>query len=491
MAFSIWIGIGSAALSEWLLNVVKKPWFSRNAVISALVLQVIFIPGIMLKANYREHDRSGNYVAWDYSYNLLQSCEPNGILFTNGDNDTFPLWYLQEVEGVRKDVTVANLSLLNTAWYIRQLRDSRPPGDRFISLTDNQIQSLTSGLTPWKTQKIKISVKDDPENSDGYIEWTLKPTFAKAALKVQDMMVLRIINDTKWRFPIYFAVTVSPTNKIGLDNYLDMEGLTFHLQSHKVGIINPEKMQDYLMTELGDSTWSTDFHPSLVSNSEERLDNSIWSKHYQPGYLFRNLGNERVYYNSQIIRLLQNYRSAYMQLAVHYFFDYQKLSKNKGADPEEVEALRLKVKQTLDQMEKNLPEKTIAIESKDLYYQIGQIYSEIGEKEIFREILDNLNERRSQSIQDKIRYGQVYIQDFKDFENAKIIFEELYNSYLETENSVGIYGVKKSGLNQKTWNEWQNNYGEIVSSLVLTYQEMDLNREAESVLTTWLETISP
>ena len=176
-----------------------------------------------------------------------------------------------------------------------------------------------------------------------------------------------------------------------------------------------------------------------------------------------------------------------MQLAVHYFFDYQKLSKNKGADPEEVEALRLKVKQTLDQMEKNLPEKTIAIESKDLYYQIGQIYSEIGEKEIFREILDNLNERRSQSIQDKIRYGQVYIQDFKDFENAKIIFEELYNTYLEIENSVGVYGVKKSGLNQKTWNEWQNNYGEIVSSLVLTYQEMDLNREAESVLTTWLE----
>ena len=301
------------------------------------------------------------------------------------------------------------------------------------------------------------------------------------------MMVLRIINDTKWRFPIYFAVTVSPTNKIGLDNYLDMEGLTFRLQSHKVDIINPEKMQDYLMTELGDSTWSTDFHPSLLPNTEERMDNSIWSKYYQPGYLFRNLGNERVYYNSQIIRLLQNYRSAYMQLAVHYFFDYQKLRKNKGADSGEVEALRLKVKQTLDQMEKNLPEKTIAIESKDLYYQIGQIYSEIGEKEIFREILDNLNERRSQSIQDKIRYGQVYIQDFKDFENAKIIFEELYNSYLEIENSVGIYGVKKSGLNQKTWNEWQNNYGEIVSSLVLTYQEMDLNREAESVLTIWLE----
>lgn len=487
LAFSVWIGVGAAAIIENIIKKIKTENIGHRLGIVVILLQVVLVPFAMVRANYHEHDRSGNYVAWDMSYNMLQSCEPHGIIFTNGDNDTFPLWYLQEVEGMRKDVTVANLSLLNTPWYIRQLRDSRPKGEGFINLTDDQILGLTSGLTPWKTQKIQIAVESDPQNEDGYIEWVLKPTFANQALKVQDMMILRIINDTKWKYPIYFAVTVSPTNKIGLDKYLDMEGLTFRLQSHKVDAINPGKMQDYLMTELGDSTWSTNFSQSSLLQVDSGQNKSFWSKDYQPGYLFRNLGNENVYYNPQIIRLLQNYRSAYMQLAVHYFFDYQRLNRKEDADPGEVEMLRLRVKETLDQMEKNLPERTIAIESKDLYFQIGQIYSEIGEKVRLRHILDNLESRRNLSVQDRIRYGQTYIQDLEDYENAKRIFKDLYDSYLEIENAVKSSGLKRTGINQKTWNEWQKNYGDIVSTLVLTYQEMNMKSEAELVLTSWLE----
>ena len=487
LAFSVWIGVGAAAIVENIIKKIKTENIGHRLGMAVILLQVVLIPFAMVRANYHEHDRSGNYVAWDMSYNMLQSCEPHGIIFTNGDNDTFPLWYLQEVEGMRKDVTVANLSLLNTPWYIRQLRDSRPKGEGFINLTDDQILGLTSGLTPWKTQKIQIAVEGDPQNEDGYIEWVLKPTFANQALKVQDMMILRIINDAKWKYPIYFAVTVSPTNKIGLDKYLNMEGLTFRLRSHKVDAINPGKMQDYLMTELGDSTWSTNFSQSSLLQVDSGQNKSFWSKDYQPGYLFRNLGNENVHYNPQIIRLLQNYRSAYMQLAVHYFFDYQRLNRREDANPDEVEILRLRVKKTLDRMEKNLPERTIAIESKDLYFQIGQIYSEIGEKVRLRHILDNLESRRNLSVQDRIRYGQTYIQDLKDYENAKRIFKELYDSYLEIENAVKSSGLKRTGINQKTWNEWQKNYGDIVSTLVLTYQEMNMKSEAELVLTSWLE----
>lgn len=128
--FAIWIGVGAAAISERILQYIKDRDLGHRLAVAATVGLMVIIPGVMLFASYDQHDRKGNSVAWDYSYNLLQSCEPNGIIFTNGDNDTFPLWYLQTVEKLRPDVTVANLSLLNTHWYIKQLRDLRPPEDR-------------------------------------------------------------------------------------------------------------------------------------------------------------------------------------------------------------------------------------------------------------------------------------------------------------------------------------------------------------------------
>jgi hypothetical protein len=486
-AFSIWVGIGTVAICDWVSQFFKNKQMGTRVTSFLVIFQLLAVPGMMLKANYHEHDRSGNLVAWDYSYNLLQSCEPNAVLFTNGDNDTFPLWYLQEVEGIRTDVTVANLSLLNTPWYIRQLREIRNiphplqesaiAAQPIIKLSDKQIRDLTRGLTPWQKREVTL-----PVNSQEKITWTVKPTYAGQALKIQDMMIMQIINDAKWVSPIYFAVTVSPSNRLGLEPYLEMDGLSYRLRPYKTKGLNPENMSNHLVTEFGQEEWSKPFNRKEWNKDEGR----IWFKTYDPRYLFRHLGNENVYYNEQVIRLLQNYRSAYMQLAVHYFMDYQKLSKDQK-EGDDGSSLKTKVMTVLDEMNENIPENTIRMASKELYYQMGRLYYGVGQEEKLREVLHNLLLRDDITIKDRVGYGQSYLVELDEPAIAKDIFETLYNSYNRAESIVQTRGLEKAGLSSNSWKQWQNNYSNIVSHLVIAYQRLEMEPEAETVLTGWLD----
>lgn len=490
LAYSIWIGIGSAALVEtvfpWVQNRVKL-----KKLIPALIgAQLILVPGVMLYASYHSHDRSGNFVAWDYSYNILQSCEPNAILFTNGDNDTFPLWYLQEVEGIRQDVTVANLSLLNTTWYIKQLRDGHRhlgyEGIRFISMDDPQVDQLAAGYIPWKTRNVSIPVENDTLNPEGFIEWTVKPTFANAAIKVQDMMIMKIIDDARWRYPIYFAVTVPASNRVGLEEYLEMEGLVYRLRSHTVNFpqdqMNPRRMTAVLLSGPGGETWSQD----ISAREWTQAEGDIWSRTPQDGYLFRNLGNPAVYFNNQTVRLMQNVRSAYMQLAAHHYLKYRDL-RNKGNDPDRIEEERQKVVEILDRMTENIPEETITMTSKELHYQLGRIYGDVGDQKRLKAVLDVLMERKDITPHDRIEYGQAYLSDLNDLERGREIFEDLYHTYQTYETSIQTRGLNRSGIDQKTWDRWQQLYSKIVSSLVFTYKNMELFEDAEVMLTSWLD----
>ena len=118
-AFCIWIGFGVAALAKLIEKYGKLPAVAAGSIATVLCL---FVPIQMAGQNWDDHDRSGRYVCRDFGANYLESCEPNAVIFTNGDNDTFPLWYAQEVEGIRTDVRVCNTSYLQTDWYIDQMK---------------------------------------------------------------------------------------------------------------------------------------------------------------------------------------------------------------------------------------------------------------------------------------------------------------------------------------------------------------------------------
>ena len=484
-AFAIWVGVGASAISEKIIDFIKDKELSKRLVVIALALQIAFVPIIMAKSNYHSHDRSGNYVAWDYSYNILQSCEPNAVIFTNGDNDTFPLWYLQEVEKLRTDVAVVNLSLLNTPWYIKQQRDKRTEDTRFINLTDNQIDRVTSRLQEWKKQKMKVPVDNDPKNKDGFIEWELKPTYGGRALRVQDLMILKIIQDSKWRIPIYFAVTVSENNRLGLDNYLDMQGLTFQLKSHKTDPVDAEKMYANLMTDIGPQTWSTNFNSSDF-NIKKNTQYLSWSREYQPGYMYRNLGNDKVYYNKQTKRLLQNYRSAYMQLAITYYMDYNKeVNKKNNLDENKLTELKDKIISVLNKMGEKIPDSTIPIQSQELHYQVARIYGDLDDKISMRKIMDKLISNSNGRPLNRVEYANVYFKEFDEPEIALSILEDMRLQFQQMEGMVKTRGFNKSITNNK-WARWQKAYPDIISSLIYIYRDQDMLADAELVLSEWV-----
>ncbi len=196
--FAIFIGIGVTSLlvaaAQWSESKGKTAW-SRVVPIGALCLFLSVLPA---RYNWFSHDRSHFYIARDYGYNLLAGLEPNAILFTNGDNDTYPLWYIQNVERFRTDVSVVNLSLLRTDWYIEQLRDRDPKLP--IRLTDEEIARMEP--VPLK---------------GGGIAWK------------HDLMVQHIIREANWKRPVYFATTVPLDTWKPYGNHLEMEGMVRRL----------------------------------------------------------------------------------------------------------------------------------------------------------------------------------------------------------------------------------------------------------------------
>lgn len=300
--FAIWMGIGVYALFDMLSK--KMP-----QVISAVAVTVatlLLVPTIMASENWDDHNRNGVYTASDFAKNYLNSCAPNAILFTNGDNDTFPLWYVQEVLRYRTDVRVVNLSLLNTDWYIDQMRRAAWTAKGIPQrLTEAKIRQGTNdyipiyerpGVTGFRdvdeiigfvqddTQQSKVGVganqkqvdyiptrnfmltvdkakvlangtvsKDKADRIVDKIEWTVK----KQYLMKNDLIILDILAANDWERPVYFAITTGADSYLNMTGYFQLEGLAYRLvpykaQSHdgQTGEVNTDIMYKNLMTQF-------------------------------------------------------------------------------------------------------------------------------------------------------------------------------------------------------------------------------------------------
>ncbi len=286
-AFAIWIGLGVLQITDW----INKKASLNVAAIAATAVCLLAVPVLMAQQEWNDHDRSHKQIARDVAKDYLESCAPNAILFTFGDNDTYPLWYAQEVEGIRPDIRVINTSLLGIDWYINQFRykvnQSNPidviwsadqiegrkrdiavyratPGYSDSQYTDlykmmkdytgNDANQDNRGYNIFPAKKVSVPVdlnvvrSNGTVNKDDNVESSVNFEIPKTALYKGDLAMLNIIAANKWQRPIYFTM---PYGELGFGNYLRRDGLSYRLVPVENSTVNTDWMFDKVMNKFG------------------------------------------------------------------------------------------------------------------------------------------------------------------------------------------------------------------------------------------------
>jgi hypothetical protein len=284
-AFAIWIGLAVIAIAD----VLSKKINARTSALIATGICLLVAPVLMAKQEWRAHDRSTKMTPHDMAYNYLISCPPNAILFTYGDNDTYSLWYDQEVEGIRPDVRIVNLSLFTGDWYIRQMQrpmnqsaplpitmpydkykegvrdviyysDSKIPGYTsikevfdFITSDDRAMQGQSQGgeylnYLPTKNFKLNVNAEDVLKNKVitpdqiSKLDTVMKWKFTSNYVTKENLAIFDILAHNNWKRPICFTTTIGNENLIGLQPYLYKEGFTYHLIPFKADTANHDQL---------------------------------------------------------------------------------------------------------------------------------------------------------------------------------------------------------------------------------------------------------
>ncbi len=389
-AYCIWIGMGVAAIAKLFEKFMSG---TPSAILATAI--TILIPIRMGAENWDDHDRSNRYTTRDFGFNYLDSCEPNSIIFTNGDNDTFPLWYAQEVEGYRTDVRVCNLSYLQTDWYIDQMKrqsyDSEPlpiswsrkdytetVGDfaYLLDMTEGQpidiswaidsvrsksaamqrIRSMYGNENIIPSQRFTLKVNPEDVVKAGLMPtdttYHLKPEMlinlgGKNGLTKSEMMVLEMLSTNKWKRPIYFAMTVGPDMYLSLSRNFNQEGLTYRIMPYETGgAVNTDVMFDNVVNKF---RWG-------------------------------NANNPNVYLDENILRMCRSLRFMFFRLTSTLI----------------EEGKKDKALIVLDKCMKELPIETVGYDYTIPY--LGASYLEIGQKEKGEALLEAAAQNASSKL---------------------------------------------------------------------------------------------
>jgi hypothetical protein len=394
-AFSIWIGLG--VLFLW--DLLRK---FTNATVAASVATIagLTIPAIMAAENWDDHNRSGRYAARDFAINYLNSCEKDAIIFTNGDNDTFPLWYAQEVEGIRTDIRVCNLSYLQTDWYIDQMRrrayDSAPleftltsdqtrGGKRNVALINKNvnkgrvvdlkraIEFIGSDRVESKEQRgydffpgTKFSIPVDttlvlnngtvrPQDKDRVVNEVIVDLegIRRQYVGKNSLMILDLLATTEWRRPIYFAVTVPNENYVNLDKYFQVEGLAYR-------VVPVENSKD----DVGG-----------------RIATDIMYDNMMNKFRWGGVENPGIFMDQTILRMTYNFRNNFVRLALELLKEGKK---------EMAQNALLKCKEVL-------PEENVPFNAFSVIYAEAMYMADLRDDATY--VMNRLHERTVQTLE--------------------------------------------------------------------------------------------
>lgn len=410
-AFCIWIGFGVAALAKGLRRYAH---LSPVVAASIATLLSLFVPIQMAAQNWDDHDRSGRYVCRDFGANYLESCEPNAILFTNGDNDTFPLWYAQEVEGIRTDVRVCNTSYLQTDWYINQMKkqayksDPLPiswqPADyvqgtrdvaylfpmtdqpidlktalEFVRSNDpkfKKIPGIDQNLDFIPAQTLKMAVDSATVMAAGVID-TADIPFMKKEMMIdlkgkdilgkQELIILDMLQTNNWKRPIYYAITVSPDQFVNLDRYFQQTGMAYKIVPMETKgtdrAINTDKMYDNVMNKFK------------------------WGGVNTPG----------VYLDENVMRMCKSYRIAL----------FTKLAATLMVEGKNDKALNV-----LDKAMEVLPPENVPLDYSAL--SLGELYFRLGQKEKAEKIYEGIADNAMRTVNWYFRLRPIQLASVED-----------------------------------------------------------------------------